>query len=172
MLTMPLLLAILPFSRSSFPNPQPKRWVSFWDDNNSSSVLALDMVKHERQLVRILSAITAPQKWAPSRSWCMQCKISLGTFARALHCRHCARFVCGDCAPRTLSADFFPSPEFLEADESEGWVCLPCEKILVSRKEFGCHPCSARSSLHDDRSSSANNSFNLGGDPNAFLDEF
>jgi len=113
---------------------KPKRWVSFWDDKGSSNVLAMDMVKNERHLSRILSAVTAPQKWAPSRSWCMHCNTTLGTFARALHCRHCGRFVCGDCSSRALSPDFFPAD--FEIDKS-AWVCLLCEKILVSRKEFG-----------------------------------
>lgn len=146
---------------------KPKRWVSFWDDRNSSTVLALDMVKHERQLIRILSAISAPQKWAPVRSWCMQCKLTLGTFGRALHCRHCGRFVCGECSPRTLTPDFFPT--HFEVDEV-AWVCLPCEKILVQRKEFGSSNSSANSSLHDDCSTPFNASFN--GYPADLLTEF
>lgn len=114
---------------------QPKRWVSFWDDRGSSSVLALDMVKKDHHLKRILGAISVQQKWAPSRKWCMQCKVTLGTFARALHCGHCGRFVCGDCAPRSLPGDYFPR-DFV-FDES-AWVCLLCEKILIARREFGC----------------------------------
>ena len=98
-------------------------------------MLALDMVKKDHHLRRILGAISVPQHWAPSRKWCMQCKVTLGTFARALHCGHCGRFVCGDCAPRSLSADYFPS-EF--EIEEPAWVCLVCDKILVARKEFGC----------------------------------
>jgi hypothetical protein len=113
---------------------QPKRWVSFWEDMGSSSVLALDMVKDEHSLYRILSAISQPQKWPPSRSWCMQCKGTIGTFARALHCRHCGRFVCGDCSPGTLTPDYFPKD--FDVDENS-WVCRLCEKILVSRKESG-----------------------------------
>lgn len=150
---------------------KPKRWVSFWDDRNSSSVLALDMVKHEKHLVRILSAISAPQKWATSRSFCMGCKVTLGTFSRALHCQHCGRFICGDCAPRTLSADYFPS--HCELDESAAWVCLPCEKILVSRKEFGFNNASTpAASQHDDCSSAHLVSSFHGGNPEDILDEF
>lgn len=130
---------------------KPKRWISFWDDKGSSSVLALDMVKDESSLVNILSAITQPQKWAPTRTWCMECKMTLGTFARALHCRHCGRFVCGDCCPRTLSSDYFP-PDF-EVDENSAWICVPCDKILVGRKECGLYSASFSSKKDDDCSS-------------------
>lgn len=114
---------------------KPKRWVSFWDDHGSSSVMALDMVKKDHHLSRILGAISVPQKWAPSRTWCMQCKNTLGTFARALHCGHCGRFVCGDCSPRTLSRDHFPRNFEIEQPT---WVCFLCEKILLKRKALGC----------------------------------
>jgi myosin-5 len=111
---------------------KPKRWVSFWDGINTSEVLALDMVSDEHNLHRILAAINRPQKMAPARSWCMHCKSTLGSFARALHCRHCGRLVCGACAPRAMAAEFFPkSFEIYEAS----WVCVVCEKVLVSRKE-------------------------------------
>ena len=123
-----------------FPYPsilclQPKRWVSFWDDKGSSAVLALDMVKRDHHLSRILAAVSVPQKWPQTRTWCMQCKTSLGTFARALHCGHCGRFVCGDCSPRCLTRDHFPSN--FEVDEA-AYVCILCEKILIQRKQFGC----------------------------------
>ena len=109
--------------------------MSFWDDKGSSTVLALDMVKKETQCSRILAAISVPQQWAPSRSWCMQCKSTLGRFARALHCRHCGRFVCGDCSSKTaLAPDFFPLD--FDIDEAS-WVCTLCEKLLMAKKEFG-----------------------------------
>ncbi|CAB9516200.1 Unconventional myosin [Seminavis robusta] len=116
---------------------KPKRWVSFWDDKGSSGVLALDMVKKDSQCSRILAAISVPQKWAPSRSWCMQCKCNLGTFARALHCRHCGRFICGDCTSSgTLGPEYFPV-SFETADISPLYVCTLCEKILMARKASG-----------------------------------
>jgi len=111
---------------------KPKRWVSFWDDIGRSEVLALDMVADEHALHRILAAINKPQKWAPKRSCCMHCHTVLGSFARALHCRHCGRLVCGACSPRSLAAEFFPKS--FEIYESS-WVCVVCEKILVGRKE-------------------------------------
>jgi hypothetical protein len=111
---------------------QPKRWDSFWDEMNTSEILPLDMVQDEHSLHRLLAAIAKPPKWAPSRPWCMHCKAVLGSFARALHCRHCGRLICGACAPRTLNAEFFPKS--FEIYESS-WVCTVCEKILVSRKE-------------------------------------
>ena len=111
---------------------KPKRWISFWDDMNTSDILALDMVSDENNLHRILAAINRPQKMAPARSWCMHCKASLGSFARALHCRFCGRHVCGACASRAMTAEFFPkSFEIYEAS----WVCVVCEKVLVTRKE-------------------------------------
>ena len=111
---------------------KPKRWISFWDDMGTSEILALDMVKDEHSLHRILAAINKPQKWAPARTWCMHCNAMLGSFARALHCRHCGRLVCGACSPRSLPAEFFPKS--FEIYESS-WVCVVCEKILVGRKE-------------------------------------
>ena len=94
-----------------------------------------------------MSSISQPQKWAPSRTWCMQCKVTLGTFARALHCRHCGRFVCGDCSPGTLSPDYFP-PDF-DVDES-AWVCVLCEKILLARKENGLYSASFSSNRENE----------------------
>ena len=113
-------------------------------------MLALDMVKDTSSLVSILSAISVPQKWAPSRTWCMQCKTTLGTFARALHCRHCGRFVCGDCSPRTLSKEHFPAD--FEIDDN-AWVCTLCEKILVARKDCEMYSASFSEKKEDDCSS-------------------
>ena len=98
----------------------------------TSAVLALDMISDENALHRVLAAISKPQKWAPNRSWCMQCKTTLGSFARSLHCCHCGRLVCGACSQRSLSAEYFPKS--FEIFESS-WVCIVCEKILVSRQK-------------------------------------
>lgn len=106
--------------------------MTFWEDTGTAEILALDMVEDEHDLHRLLAAISKPQKWAPSRSRCMQCKATLGTFARAIHCRHCGRMVCGACSHRSLAAHFFPKS--FELNDS-AWVCLVCEKILVSRRE-------------------------------------
>jgi len=98
----------------------------------SSDVLALDMVEDEHDLYRILSAITKPSKWAPTRSWCMQCKSVLGSYARAMHCRHCSRLVCGSCASSCLPTDYFPKSFGVK---EPSWVCSLCEKILMARQE-------------------------------------
>lgn len=98
----------------------------------TTEILALDMVSDENSLHRLLAAISKPQKWAPNRPWCMQCKTIMGSFARSLHCRHCGRLVCGACSQRSLPPDYFP--ESFEIYES-CWVCIVCEKILVSRND-------------------------------------
>jgi len=114
---------------------KPNKWPAFWNDmGDSSEVLALDMVEDERNLNRILSAITKPSKWAPARSWCMQCKSRLGSFARALHCRHCSRLICSGCASSCLPTDYFPKAFDVK---EPSWVCGLCEKILLTRKDDG-----------------------------------
>jgi hypothetical protein len=138
----------LTHSLSSF---QPTRWVSFWDDMGASEILALDMVEEESSLHRILSAVTRPVKWAPSRSWCMHCKNVLGTYSRALHCGNCSRLVCGNCAPSCLPAEDFPKS--FEATQAS-WVCTVCEKILAARREdmsSGTQPLSSYEDDEDDR---------------------
>ena len=110
---------------------KPKRWVATWDDMGSSEVLPLDMVEDENTLYRILAAINHPPKWAPARTWCMNCKTSLGS-PRGINCRHCGRHVCGACCRTTLAPEFFPKNfEIYEAS----WACVVCERILVGRKE-------------------------------------
>jgi ankyrin repeat protein len=111
---------------------QPKSWRAHWDDMGSSDILALDMISDENSIHRILAAVVRPPKWAPTRPWCMQCKSLLGSNSRAIHCRHCGRHLCGGCIRRTLIPDFFPKS--FEIHEPS-WVCLVCDKILVSRKE-------------------------------------
>lgn len=113
----------------------------------TSEVLALDMVDDEHTLHRILAAINRPQKWAPSRPWCMQCRAMLGSFAQALHCRHCGRLICGACAPRVLAPQFFPKS--FEIYESS-WVCVVCDRILVGRKEESSSMTQPSTSFHDD----------------------
>lgn len=118
-----------------------------------SNVLALDMVEDETDLHRILSAITKPSKWAPARTWCMQCQSALGTFARAMHCRHCSRLICGSCASCCLPPHYFPK-SFKVQEPS--WVCCLCEKILLGRKDDNSHgtPPTATSYGDDVRGSS------------------
>lgn len=111
---------------------KPKRWASFWNDHGSENVLALDMVDDSDSLYRIISAINHSQKWAPARSWCMNCEAVLGTFTRALHCRNCSRLICEKCSSSCLPAEDFPK-SFHVTEAS--WVCGICEKILLSRKE-------------------------------------
>ena len=107
----------------------------------------MDMVLDEHALHRILSAITKPTKWAPFRPWCMQCNALLGAIARAIHCRHCGRHVCGACVRCRLSPEYFPKAfEMYEPS----WVCLVCEKILVARKEENSSSTHPISSLGDD----------------------
>jgi ankyrin repeat protein len=109
---------------------KPQRWE--WD--GGTELLAIDMVSDNHDLHRILAAISKPQKWAPNRPWCMHCKEMLGSFARAMHCRHCGRFVCGGCLVRALPPTYFPkSFEIYE----QAWVCVVCEEILVSRRQGG-----------------------------------
>jgi hypothetical protein len=113
----------------------------------TSDVLALDMVQDDHSLHRILAAITGPPKCAPARTWCMHCRSPLGSFARALHCRHCGRHICSACSRCTLTPDLFPkSFEIYEAS----WVCIVCEKILVARKEDNSSSTNPISSLDDD----------------------
>ena len=125
--------------------------MSFWEDMGSSEVLALDMVEDENDLRRILTAVSRQQKWAPTRSWCMHCKSVLGTYARALHCRHCSRLICGNCARSCMPPEDFPKS--MEVKEPS-WVCLVCEKILTARREetsSGTHPTSSYGDDDEDR---------------------
>ena len=111
---------------------QPKSWIPAQDLIGSSSVLALDMVSDEISVYRLLAAISEPPKWAPSRSWCMHCKSPNFSSGRFLHCHHCGRHVCRNCARSNLSAGFFPkSFGIIRASP----VCNICDDILVSRKE-------------------------------------
>lgn len=112
--------------------PKPSKWPIFWQDMGSSEVLALDMVESHDDLFRIISAITSPSTWAPPRSWCMNCRSTLGSFARALHCHHCRRLLCKACATTCLPSYYFPK-DFGVQEPS--WVCGICEKVLVGRKE-------------------------------------
>lgn len=114
------------------PHSQPVKWPTFWHDMGSSEVLALDMIGNENDLYRLVSAITKPSTWAPPREWCMGCKSSLGSFARAIHCHHCRRLLCRSCASTCLPSHYFPK-EFGVREPS--WVCRVCEKFLVARKE-------------------------------------
>lgn len=145
-ITFVLVHLTSPFCPMLFQS-QPKRWVSFWDDMGSSEVLPLDMVQDENTLYRILAAITHPPKWAPTRTWCMSCRTPLGSFARAIHCRHCGRHVCGACTRCTLAPEFFPKTfDIYEAS----WVCVVCEKILVARKEDNSTETQPMSSVGDE----------------------
>jgi len=127
---------------------KPKRWESFWDDMGCSEVLALDMVEHPESLRRILSAITDPQKWAPARAWCMNCKVSVGQNDRAAHCRHCSRFICGICSSSCLPPEYFPKSFGIS---EPAWVCVVCEKILLARKEEASNPALPSSDADDER---------------------
>lgn len=116
-----------------------------------AEVLALDMVTDEHSLYRILAAMTRPQKLAPIRSWCMQCKSLLDPIGSALHCHHCGSHICCACSRCTLAPDYFPK-SFGIYEPSP--VCLVCEKILVARKEENSSSTQPISSLvdEDDRS--------------------
>lgn len=127
--------------------PQPKRWMAFWDEMGTAEVLALDMVTDDHALHRILAAIATPLKMAPTRPWCMSCKTALGSFARALHCRHCSRHVCSACTRCTLPPDYFPKSFDLY---EPSWVCTVCEKILIARKEENSSSTHPISSLGDE----------------------
>lgn len=98
----------------------------------SSEVLALDMVENENDLLRLVSAITKPSGWAPPRAWCMGCKSSLSSFARAVHCHFCRRLLCRACAITCLPSHYFPKAFGVR---EPSWVCRVCEKVLVARKE-------------------------------------
>ena len=106
--------------------------------NVSSELLALDMVVDEHSIHRILASISHPMQWAPThlRPWCMNCNMLVDpnatTATTLIHCRHCGRHVCGSCAPTKLTSDFFP--ESFEIHDPS-WVCLVCERILVTRQE-------------------------------------
>lgn len=126
---------------------KPKRWSAFWDDKGSSEILALDMVQDSSTLYRILAAISTPHAWAPARSWCMHCQSALGTFSRAMHCRHCSRLICGSCAIACLPPEYFPkSFDIHEAS----WVCVLCEKILIARRDENSNSTHPTSSYGDD----------------------
>jgi hypothetical protein len=127
---------------------QPKRWEAFWDDMGASEVLALDMVENNSDMQRILSVINRPQRPAPARSWCMNCKATLGgTHARALHCGGCGRLICGTCAPCCLPAEDFP--KCFEYTKS-AFVCVICERILSARKDDNCSGTQPTSSYGED----------------------
>jgi len=105
--------------------------------NDSPELLALDMVVDGHSVHRILASISHPMQWAPThlRPWCMNCNTLNDPNATAttmIHCRHCGRHVCGSCARTKLTPDFFPE-SFEIYDPS--WVCLVCERILVTRQE-------------------------------------
>lgn len=126
---------------------QPKRWQAFWEDNGTAEVLALDMVTDPFDLYRIISAISCSHTWAPARSWCMNCRSTLGTKTRALHCKHCSRLICGKCASNCLPPHLFP--KFLNIQQAS-WACTVCEKILVSRKDEICSATQPSSSYGED----------------------
>mmetsp|Transcript_9080 Transcript_9080/g.13946 ORF Transcript_9080/g.13946 Transcript_9080/m.13946 type:complete len:115 (+) Transcript_9080:2702-3046(+) len=90
------------------------------------------MVSDGTSLHRILAAINKPLKLCPTRSWCMQCKTTIGKFTRAKNCRRCGRFVCGRCLKHNLKPKFFPKS--FEVYESAS-VCTICEGILLSGEE-------------------------------------
>ena len=119
-------------------------------------MLALDMLSEETSIHRLLAAINEPPKRAPSRPWCMQCKSPKASSDRLFHCHHCGRHICGHCARRGLSPEFFPK-SFNICEVS--LVCVVCEDILVSRKEdFSnstgiTHPASSFAAEEDELSS-------------------
>jgi hypothetical protein len=96
------------------------------------NVLPLDMVTDDHSLHRIVDAITKQPRLAPSRSWCMQCKVGLGSNAKTLHCGHCGRYTCTFCCRSTLTPNYFPKSFVIYGPTA---VCLICEKVLVARKE-------------------------------------
>jgi ankyrin repeat protein len=125
---------------------KPKRWTSFWNDMGSSEVLSIDMVQDESDLRSILAAITKPPSLALPRTWCMQCKSTLGGHARGRHCRHCCRLICRNCSTSCLPATYFPKN--FEVKEPS-WVCGVCESILTSRKEDASNGTPTTSSYED-----------------------
>jgi hypothetical protein len=131
----------------SLNGAQPQRWTAFWDDMGSAEVIALDMVTDDHSLHRILAAITRPPKLAPTRTWCMHCKSSLGSIARSLHCRHCGSHICSACSRCTLTPDYFLKSFDIYEPSS---VCLVCEKILVARKEENSSSTQPISSVEDE----------------------
>ena len=90
------------------------------------------MLSDETAIHRLLAAINAPSKWAPTRTRCMQCKSACGSSDKSFHCHHCGRHVCGHCGRRGLTPEFFPK-SFNIRDVA--LVCIVCEDILVSREE-------------------------------------
>ena len=138
---------------------KPARWTSFWYDHGSNCVLPIDMVVEDHDLHRILSALPKAPRGALARDWCMQCKQSLGSTARAVHCSHCSRLVCHSCTSSCLPPEYFPKTfEIRDATH----VCVVCEQILTTRKDdnsFGTvltQPVSSYSdgaSVHDHASS-------------------
>jgi len=126
---------------------KPKRWPAFWKHIEPSGVLALDMVEDPNDLRRILSAITTPHQFAPSRSCCMHCKTTLSASKRAHHCRNCSRLTCKECSSSCLPPNYFPK-SFNISEPS--WACTVCEKILTARKEVQSDTTKPTSSYGDE----------------------
>lgn len=105
------------------------------------------MVENEDDTRRILAAIATPQKLAPTRSCCMQCRSPLRKYSRAVHCRNCSRLICGKCSSACLPADYFPK-SFNVKEPS--WACKVCEKVLTARKEVMSNGTQPTSSYGED----------------------
>jgi len=115
---------------------KPVRWEKYWKGNGSSSeVYCLDMIEDEETMRRIYSSISCEQKFAPTRSNCMQCKRKIIGFGKK-NCYHCGTSVCNRCSERKLDPSFFPPfcKKVIEIGEPSR-VCNICADILITRKE-------------------------------------
>ena len=115
---------------------KPLRWESHWKDNGSSNeVYCLDMVDDDNAMRRLLSSISCEQKFAPTRSNCMQCKRKIIGFGKK-NCHHCGSSVCSRCSEHKLDPFYFPPycRQLIERGECAR-VCNICEDMLVSRKQ-------------------------------------
>jgi len=117
------------------PWKKPVRWQTHWTEVEAGKVYCLDMIEDKESLLRILSAITCEQIWAPNLTRCMHCKKRIGKFGRQYHCRHCGSFICSQCSPNKLDTSLFPSHcNTVHCSGEPERVCSFCEQLLISRK--------------------------------------
>ena len=93
------------------------------------------MIEDEETMHRVYSSISCEQKFAPTRSNCMQCKRKIIGFGKK-NCNHCGTFICNRCSERKLDPSFFPPfcKKVIEIGEPSR-VCNICADILITRKE-------------------------------------
>lgn len=105
------------------------------------------MVVNPSDVPRLLSAVSVRQNPAPSRKRCMECKTTLRSFSRTVHCGHCGRLLCTKCSGSCLQPDLFPK-RFKLTEPT--WACSICEKVLMTQKDVMSSETHPTSSYGDD----------------------